>query len=103
MLRLLAHPLAEDVVPPLDPSKGKNAPGLSGLELIINNLAVYGLYLAVAAIILGGIVAVAGPRIGFDHARSRGMGGIVGGIALAGLIAIARLLVNSSYSWFTPA
>lgn len=98
-----ARVIAADIVPPLDPASGADAPGLKGLAKIMNNLAVYALYAAVISMILGILIAVLGPRIGFSHAKALGVGGVIGGMVIAIVVAVSRTTVLSSYSWFVTA
>ncbi|PRZ34809.1 hypothetical protein CLV47_12341 [Antricoccus suffuscus] len=101
--RLYSTVIADDIVPPLDPTQGKDAPGLTGLAKLMNNLAVYALYIAVISVILGIVIAVAGPRIGFHHAKALGVGGVVGGFVIGIVVALSRTTVLSGYDWFATA
>lgn len=85
-------------IPPITPDF--NAPGVSGLTSLAGTISAWALVLAGIAIILGGLIAVAGPRFGFHGAKSVGMGGIIGGLALGGIVALATPGVDTVRSWF---
>lgn len=85
-------------IPPITPDF--NAPGVQGMSSFVNSLAAWGLILAVAAIIIGVILVAIGPRLKFQQASSLGMGGILGGAAVGGVIAMATPAVQTTYGWF---
>lgn len=89
------------IISPLDPGSAKaNAPGFAGFVHLTNILSLYALLVAVIVIILGGLLAALGPRLGFHRGRELGMGGVVGGIALAAVDGLAVGLVNAVYAMF---
>ena len=77
-----------------------NAPGVQGLSSLGNTIAAWVLVLAVIAILLGVVIAVAGPRFGFHGAKSVGMGGVIGGFIVGAVVAMATPGVTTVYGWF---
>ncbi|MEU7524716.1 hypothetical protein AB0A74_03190 [Saccharothrix sp. NPDC042600] len=86
---------------PIDIQDGRNAPGLQALESMVNSIAAYVLIGGLAAIVIGIGIAVVGPRLGFQHARGIGIGGVVGGVFLGAVVGMASILVNFTYSVFS--
>jgi hypothetical protein len=101
--RLLAQPKPPPGGPlnPINIQDGRNAPGLAGLESLLNSIAVYVLLGGLAAVLLGVGLAAVGPRFGFQHARSIGIGGVVGGVALGAVVGISWALINFMYAMFS--
>lgn len=89
------------VMPPLTPDM--NAPGMAGLLRTSDYLAAYLLWACVVAILLGALMVALGPRLGFHAAKSMGMGGIIGGVALAAIISLSTTAVNTSVTIFSGA
>lgn len=101
ILFLAQPPTPDGPLNPIDIQDGRNAPGLAGIESLINSIAVYTLLGGLAAVLLGAAIAVVGPRLGFQHARSVGIGGIVGGFALGALVGVSWILINFMYAMFS--
>lgn len=91
-------PPAAITIPPINPNF--NAPGVKGLSSLGDTIAAWVLVLAVIAILLGVVIAVFGPRVGFHGAKSVGIGGVVGGFAVGGVVAMATPGVTTVYGWF---
>jgi hypothetical protein len=75
-------------------------PGVAGVTSMGNWLAAIALVSAVVAIILGATVAIVGPLLGFHHARSVGVGGVIGGLAVGIAVASATSAVTTVGGWF---
>ncbi|CCH29302.1 hypothetical protein ABZ816_35620 [Actinosynnema sp. NPDC047251] len=88
-------------VAPIDIEDGRNAPGLEAMESLVNSIAMYVLVGGLAAVVIGIGIAVVGPRLGFQHARGVGIGGVVGGVFLGAVVGLASILVNFMYSVFS--
>ncbi|WP_433264892.1 hypothetical protein ACQPZF_36395 [Actinosynnema sp. CS-041913] len=86
---------------PIDIEDGRNAPGLDAMESLVNSIAMYVLVGGLAAVVIGIGIAVVGPRLGFQHARAIGIGGVVGGVFLGAVVGAAAMLVNFTYSVFS--
>lgn len=78
-----------------------NGPGVKGLTSIGGTIAGWALVLASIAVVLGVMLAVVGPRLGFQGAKAVGMGGIIGGFAMGGVVALATPGVDVVRSWFS--
>lgn len=91
-------PGAAITIPPINPNF--NAPGVKGLSSLGDTIAAWVLVLAVIAILLGVLIAVVGPRMGFHGAKSVGIGGVVGGFIVGGVVAMATPGVTTVYGWF---
>ncbi|MET3803962.1 hypothetical protein ABIB25_000948 [Nakamurella sp. UYEF19] len=77
-----------------------NSPGVAGMQHATNTLAAYTIVAGVAAIIIGGLMVVLGPRLSFSQAKAMGMGGIIGGFTIGGLVALSTTGVSTIYGWF---
>ncbi len=77
-----------------------DAPGVKGLTSLGGMVAAVVLVTAVLAILVGVMLAVFGPRLGFHGAKGLGMGGIVGGFAVGMVVAVATPGVETIYTWF---
>lgn len=78
-----------------------DGPGVAGLASFGSWLAGAVLVLAIIAIILGAGIAAIGPRLKFHGATALGMGGIIGGLAVGGIVALATPGVAEVGSWFS--
>ncbi|GAA3848883.1 hypothetical protein GCM10022243_13650 [Saccharothrix violaceirubra] len=85
---------------PIDITEGRNAPGLAAFESMVNSIAMYVLIGGLAAVVIGVGIAVVGPRLGFQHARGVGIGGVVGGVFLGAVVGLASVMINFAYSMF---
>lgn len=71
-----------------------DAPATESLTKLINALATYAIYAAVAAVLIGGIAWALGERMGLDRASMVGKSGVVAGMGLAFLVGSAAAFVN---------
>ncbi|MBC8090610.1 MAG: hypothetical protein H7Y15_01430 [Pseudonocardia sp.] len=85
-------------VQPPDLQRGGAAPGLEGLQDLVNYVAVYALVGCVFALVAGGLTIVVGGRLGFQRASELGRYGILAGVGVAFLVGIAAALVNVAYA-----
>jgi hypothetical protein len=88
---VLAAPTKNPTVP--RPTIG-DAPATESLTKLINALATYAIYAAVAAVLIGGIAWALGERMGLDRASSVGKSGVIAGMGLAFLVGSAAAFVN---------
>lgn len=85
-------------IPQIEPDF--NGPGIGGLASFGNQLAGWAIVLGGIAVVLGVLIAVVGPRFGFHGAKALGMGGIVGGLVIGAVVAMATPGVATVYGWF---
>lgn len=88
---ILAAPTNNPQVP--RPTIG-DAPATESLTKLINALATYAIYAAVAAVLIGGIAWALGERMGLDRASMVGKSGVIAGMGLAFLVGSAAAFVN---------
>ncbi len=88
---ILAAPTDNPKVP--RPTIG-DAPATESLTKLINALATYAIYAAVAAVLIGGIAWALGERMGLDRASMVGKSGVIAGMGLAFLVGSAAAFVN---------
>lgn len=86
-------------LPPIIPDM-KNTPGIGGMQQAANSLAAYVIVGGIIAILLGALMVVLAPRLGFSQAKALGMGGIIGGFAVGGIVALSTTGVDTIYGWF---
>lgn len=82
-----------DITP--DASK---APGIGGLEDVVNGFAAYALIASAAGFLLGGIVWGVGGRIGNDHTATGGKVGMAVAVGVAFLVGAASVILNFAYN-----
>ena len=78
-----------------------NAPGVAGMVSLGGTIAAWTLVSASICIVLGALLAVFGPRLGFQGAKAIGMGGIIGGLAVGAVVAMATPGVDTVRHWFS--
>lgn len=78
-----------------------SGPGIAGMTSLGDWMAGIALVSAGIVIILGAMIAALGPRMGFMHAKALGMGGILGGLSVGALVALATPAVGIVGGWFT--
>jgi hypothetical protein len=71
-----------------------DAPATESLTRLINALATYAIYAAVAAVLIGGIAWALGERMGLDRASMVGKSGVIAGMGLAFLVGSAAAFVS---------
>lgn len=71
-----------------------DAPATESLTRLINALATYAIYAAVAAVLIGGIAWALGERMGLDRASMMGKSGVIAGMGLAFLVGSAAAFVS---------
>lgn len=77
-----------------------SGPGVAGVTSMGNWLAAIALVSAVVAVILGATIAIVGPLLSFHHARTVGIAGVIGGLAMGIAVASATSAVSTVGSWF---
>lgn len=77
-----------------------SGPGIAGMTSLGNWVAGISLVGAGIVFILGFLIAAFGPRLGFMHAKSIGVGGILGGLCIGIGVAMATSAPSTVGGWF---